>query len=185
MVDGTRQPRVIQIVEIGRRTKLAEPLADGIVGQRRYPQTLYRTFHTGLLHHPPLYQLPLLAGIAAVDDLVGIPDQRVYYVELLMISLLRKKFYAEPCRQHREHRQRPAPPSLRVIVRLFQTAQMTYSPGDAVAVALEISVATVISPEYGRYIAGHTRFLSDAYFHFRVALPTFMIHVATPCGLTA
>ena len=95
VADGTHQSSLIQALVFRLVLQLLEAFADGFFRKAADPQTLHGAFGHSLLHHPSLYQLSLLAGITAVDNLVGLAHQGGYGVELLLHALVGFQLDAE------------------------------------------------------------------------------------------
>ena len=75
---------------------------DRLFGQRVDPETLDGASTPRLLIHPSLYQLSFLAGITAVDDLVGLFDKRFDDVELFVYPGVARHLDRETGRDHRQ-----------------------------------------------------------------------------------
>ena len=165
VADGAAQSGSIQRFQVFMLTEMGESILYRVVGQRRNPQTLHRLSAFGLLHHPPLYKLTLLSGIAAVDDFVGLLNQRFYDAELAFYARVLNQLYAEPVRNHRKRPECPSFPFGTVVVRLLKCAEMAESPRNAVASAFIITVATTRRPQYGGDVFPYRRLLRDTEYH--------------------
>ena len=66
--------------------QLLKTIPDSLFGQRIHPQTLHRTLTSSLLVHPALNQFSFLPGIATVDDLIGLFNQVLDNIELLLLE---------------------------------------------------------------------------------------------------
>ena len=78
-----------------------EALADGLLRERRDPESFHGTLATRLLHHPALNQFPLLTRVAAVDHLFSLRDESLQHAKLTHAMLLLDQLDAESWRDHR------------------------------------------------------------------------------------
>ena len=95
---------------------------DGLFGQGVDPETLDGTPTARLLIHPALYQLSFLAGITAVDDLVGLFDQGFDGIELFVHPGVTRHLDGETRRDHRQRAKAPRLPLLGIFLRVQQRA---------------------------------------------------------------
>jgi len=92
---------------VGGVVEGVEALADGLLGERRYPETLDGAGGGSLLHHPALDELALLTGIAAVDDEFGVLHEVLDDGELTSDAVVVDELDAESRGYHRQGGQRP------------------------------------------------------------------------------
>ena len=149
--------------------QMREALLDRLVGQGADPKPFYRLHAPGFLHHPALYQLTLLAGIATVDNLVALFNEFADSLKLLLVGGTVNELDAESGRNHREGGQRPTFPIMAVVLGLLEGTEMAECPCDAIPVTLHVAVATRVGSEDTRNVASHTRFLRDTQYHFFLA----------------
>ena len=165
VTDGTRKPRLVQRLEIGRIPQFGKPFADGFFRQRGNPQTLHRTTRTGFLHHPTLNQLSLLSGITAVYNHVGMLHEVLDYVELAFVGRVADKLDAETGRNHRQAAQAPRLPVGCVFVRFLKGTEMPERPGHLVSVSLDVPVFLIFRSEYIGYVTRHGRLFGNTNYH--------------------
>ncbi len=121
--------------------------------------------YLGFLHDPSLDQLTLLAGITAIDHLIGLAYKGLDNVELSLDAFVVYKFYAESLGNHRQCAQRPPLPQVGIVGRLLECAQVTESPCHFIVTALIVAVTLDIGSQNGGNVLGDTRFLGDAKLH--------------------
>ena len=148
--------------------ELRKPFTDSVFRQRTHPQTFHRTFATCLLIDPTLNQLSLLPGITAVNHLIGLRNQTLDHIKLLVYTLISMHFDGETCRNHRQRTQAPCFPLLRIFLRIEQRAEMTECPSNLVSVPFKISVLALISSQHSGDVLTHGRFLCYANDHRNV-----------------
>ena len=141
VADGTAQSGLVESAIFFLRLQLCETFFDGFFRHRRNPQPIHRALCRSLLHHPTLNEFTFLAGIAAVDDAIGFSEQIADHPELFFHPLFQAD--AEAFRYHRQCRQRPRFPVGRVLIRIFEFAEMSERPRHLIAVAF---VVTGIAP---------------------------------------
>ena len=141
VADGTAQSGLVQTAILLLWAQVGETFFDGFFRHRRNPQSIHGTVCRSLLHHPTLDEFTFLSGIPAVDDAVGFPEQIADHPELLFHALFQAD--AEAFRDHRQCRQRPRFPVGRVLIRIFEFAEMSERPRHLIAVAF---IVTGIAP---------------------------------------
>ena len=97
---GSRESGQVERVVIFLLAQLGKAFAYGLVGHRRYPQSLDGAGGPCHLHHPPLYELTLLSGVTAVDDAVGLGHEFLDDCKLLLDALVFYELDAESWRNH-------------------------------------------------------------------------------------
>ena len=166
VADGAREAGEIERLVVCLVFQLLEALPDRLVGHRRDPQPLHGTFRLRLLHHPPLYQLSLLPGVAAVDDAVSSLHQPLYDGELLADACVVDELDAESLRNHGQGGEAPSLPHGGVVVRLLQLAKVTEGPCHLVSVTLHVSVVRGVGADDAGDVLGDAGFLCNANYHF-------------------
>ena len=162
---GAAQSGQVERLVFALALQLGKALADGLVGHRRDPQPLHGAADLCFLHHPALDELTLLAGVAAVDDAVGLLEQPFDDGELLLHPLVFLQPDAEAGRNHGQRRQRPGPPRGRVVLGHLQLAQVAEGPRHLVAVALVVAVAARRCPDDAGDVLRHAGLLCYANNH--------------------
>ena len=145
--------------------QIVEALPDGLLGKGRHPEPVDRAFRPRLLHHPPLDQLSLLPGIAAVDDGLRVLHELLYDRELLPVCVIVYQLDSKSRRDHRKGRERPVLPLRGVVVRLLEHAQMPEGPGHLIPVTLKIPVHSRPCAEHIGYLPRHARLFRNANLH--------------------
>ena len=112
-----------------------------------------------------LDEFALLPGIAAVDNAVGRRKEALDDGKLLIYALVRLQPYAEARRQHGQSAQRPAFPLGRVVLGIFQFAQVAEGPGHLVAIALQVALALACGTQHVGYVACDAWLFGDADYH--------------------
>ena len=165
VTDGAAQPGFIKRLEIGSIAQLGKPFVDSLLGERRNPQAFHGTVRPCFLHHPALDELPLLPGIATIDNHVGLLHEAFDDSELAFIGGIFYQFNAKTWRNHRQILQPPLLPVGRIFVRLFQCAEVSEGPRHLVTVSLDVSVFLLPCPQHVGYVARHGRFFGNANYH--------------------
>ena len=187
VADGAAEARLVEALVFALRLEVGEGLADGLFGEAADPEALHGAGGFGLLHHPALDELALLAGIAAVDDAVGGLHEALDDVELLLVALVGDELDAEARRYHGQRAEAPPLPVVAVVLRLLEGAEVAEGPGHLVAVALHVAVVRGVGPQHLGNLARHTGLLSNADNHFTISkgAPTrrgFLSFQGTPRG---
>ena len=165
VANGAAQSGEIERLVFVLTFQFGETLADGLVGHRRNPQSLHGAFRARFLHHPALNQFTLLAGVATVNDAVGLLHEPFDDGKLLLDAVVVDEFDAEARRQHRKRTQRPAFPLFGVVVRLLQRTQVAEGPRHLIAVALHVFLVVGCGADDSRDVATYAGFLCDANNH--------------------
>ena len=162
---GARKSGEVEGLVVALVLQLLESLPYGLVGHGRYPQSLDRTFGSGFLHHPPLYQFTFLPGVTTVDDAVSSLHEAFDGGKLLLDALVVDELDAEALRYHGQGGKAPPFPHGGIVVRLFQFTQVTESPRYLVSVAFHISVACRVGTYDAGNVFGYAGFLCDTNYH--------------------
>ena len=178
VADGAADTSQVQRLIIVLILQLLESLGNSLVGHRRDPQSFYWTFRSCFLHHPSLYELTLLSGVATVDDGVGSLKEFFDDGKLLFDMFLMDEFDAESLRNHGQSAERPWFPRLGIVVRFLQRTEMSVCPRDLISVAFDISVARSCSSDDACYFPCHAGFLCDTNDH---QYPRFSPTMTTWC----
>ena len=142
-----------------------ESLLDGLVGHRRNPEPPHGAFGLCLLHHPALDEFTFLAGVAAVDDAIGLLHQFFNHGKLPAYALVVDQFDAKPRGQHGQRAEAPAFPHRGIVIGFFQCAQMSESPCHLIAISLHVAVVRCGGTDNTCDILGHTWFLCNTNNH--------------------
>lgn len=129
----------------------------------------------GTLHDPALDEFTFLAGIAAVDDGVGMLHEALYGVELFLIGRAADELDAEAVGDHGQVVEVPGPPPRGVVLWLFEGTKVAEGPGDLVAIAFHIAVVLDIGAQDARNVTANGWFFCDTddhekdriFFYFR------------------
>ena len=162
---GAAESCLVERLVVVLRLQVGKPFADGFVCHRRDPQPFHWAMGLGLLHHPTLYQFTLLAGIAAVHYAVGGLHQSLDGIELLGVALVVDELDAETFGNHGQGVEAPRLPPWRIVVGLFQGAEVAVGPRHLIPVPFHVAVMARGSPQYAGYVAGHRWFLGNTDYH--------------------
>ena len=156
---------MIKIVVIVLRAEFGETFADFFFGKRRNPETFHRFVAAGFLHHPSLNQFTFLAGITAVNHLVGLINKAFDGFELSNDALVVDKFDAETLRNHRQRAKTPRFPLFAIVVRFFEATKVSEGPSNVITVAFEVAIAANVSAQNIGDVFSNRRFLGYTYYH--------------------
>ena len=159
VADGTRESGEVERLIFRLVLQLGKALTDGFVGHRRYPQSAHGALGLCLLHHPPLYELSLLAGVTTVDDAVGSLHQPLDDGKLLLHAFVFLQAYAELRGNHGQRRQVPRTPHGGIVLGHLQFTKMAEGPCHLIAVAFIEAVTAGRRSYDAGYVSGNTGFL--------------------------
>ena len=165
VADGAAEAGFVETLVVGGFVEGVEALADGLLGERGYPETFDGACGSSLLHHPALDELALLSGIAAVDNHVGMLHEVLDDAELLADAVVVDKLDTEAGGHHRQGSQRPRFPLGKVVVRLLQSAKVTIGPGYLIPIAFDIAFVLGLGTQHVSNFARHTWLFSYADNH--------------------
>ena len=165
VADGAGQAGLVEGLEVGGGAQGGEALADGLLGERRYPQPLHGAAGAGLLHHPALDELALLPGIAAVDDEVGGLHQPLDDAELPLVGGVVDEPDAEAGWYHGQAVQPPGLPLRGVLVGLLQGTEVAEGPSHLVPVALHVPLLLYLCAQHLGNVPRHGRLFGYADYH--------------------
>ena len=168
VADGAAEAGLVERLLFLLRQQMLKSLGDGLLRERRHPKPLHGTLCARLLHDPALYEFALLPGIAAVDDAVGAVDELLDNAELPLLRRTVNKAYAEAFGHHGQLPERPVLPCRRVVLGIFQLAEMPHSPGHLIAIAFIVTLLRLGGPEHLRNVLRLTLLFCDADNHILI-----------------
>ena len=167
---------VVEAVEVGRRHKRRQSFSYRIVGQRRYPQTLYRLAAAYVGIYISLNKFSFAAGIACIYDIVGFVDQFAYYRKLVRVAavvclaaVLSFALSHPEVEVFRQYGQRVYHPR-DVRLRSEYLHQVTEGPGYGISIAGHISLTPHLRAHDTGQVPSHRRLLGNDCNHLTVEL---------------
>ena len=142
-------------------------MTNGFLCQRRNPESLYRTTHTGELHHPPLDEFALLPGIATVHDAVGLLIEIFDDLELSFDTWIVDEFHLILRWNHWQHVHSPFLPFFAVAIWLLQLAQVAEGPCNLVAITFVIAILFCLCAKNLGDFTSDAGLLTYTYYHIR------------------
>ena len=161
------QSAFVQTIVVAARLQIRKSFPDGVILHRGDPQSFHGLAASSQIIHGAEDQLSFTTSVAGVDDFcdVALTHQRVENIELLLLILLDTE--SEAAGQNGQVVHIPLGEAFLIEGGICQLCQMTITPGNEIAVALQIasSLLTAGSNDCGNGFC-HRGFFSNDQFIF-------------------